>query len=50
VTSNKAHGLWMKADNQWVSLNGSGECVTTAAPVLFEFISGQKHTEGLVTQ
>lgn len=33
----------MKADNQWVSLNGPGECVTTAGPVLFEFIAGQKH-------
>lgn len=53
VTSNKAYSdwdLWMKADSQWVSLNGSAKCVTTAAPVLFELISGQKHTERLLTQ
>ncbi len=53
VTSNKAYSdwdLWMKADSQWVSLNGSAECITTAAPVLFELISGQKHTERLLTQ
>ncbi len=53
VTSNKAFSdwdLWMKANSQWVSLNGSAECVTTAAPVLSELISGPKHTEPLLTQ